>query len=420
MFKKTKLKNGLRIITAPMKNTKTVTVLFLVKAGSKYETKKISGLSHFLEHMFFKGTKKRPTTLDIASSLDSAGGEYNAFTGKEYAGYFAKVDYKNFDLALDVISDMLLYSKFDQNEIDKEKGVILEEMNMYYDTPMSYVGELFENLLYKDQPAGWDTLGEKDVVLNLQRKNFINYWKDHYTTKNSVICVAGNIENKKAIYKIKKYFSELKDGEGKDKKKVIEKQEKPQFKIKYKKTDQAHLCLGVRGYDIFHQDKMVLNLLSVILGGNMSSRLFISLREKEGLAYYIRTLSNVYTDSGYLMTQAGVDNKRVERAIELILSEYKKIKEKGVSEKELKKAKDYIKGKSLLSFEASDDIASFFAGQEILAEKILTLPEKFAKIDKVSVDDIKRVAKDIFIPKKLNLAMIGPFKKLPETYLENI
>ena len=411
MFKKTVLKNGLRIITAPMKNTKTATVLFLVKAGSKYETKEINGISHFLEHMFFKGTKKRPRTLDISSSLDRVGGEFNAFTGKEYAGYWAKVDSKHFDLALDVISDIILNSKFEQKEIDREKGVILEEMNMYYDTPMSYVDDLFENLLYGDQPAGWDTLGRKEVVMGAKRKDFINYFKKHYNNCDSVICLSGNIDSAEAIKKASKSFSSLGKNKPQNKKGVIEKQNKPQFLIKQKKTDQTHLCLGVRAYDIFHHDRHALKLLSIILGGNMSSRLFISVREREGLAYYIKAGVEAYTDSGYLVTQAGVDNQKVKRAIEIILKEYRKIKEKKVSGGELKKAKEYVKGRTLLALESSDDIASFGAGQEILTGKILTLKQKFAKIDKVSPSDIKRVAQDIFASQKLNMALIGPFKK---------
>lgn len=410
MFQKFTLKNGLRAIAIPLKNSQAVTVLALVGTGSKYETKSINGISHFLEHMFFKGTKKRPNTLDIAEELDKVGGEYNAFTGKEYTGYWAKVDFRHLDLALDVVSDIFLNSKLDAKEISREKGVIIEEINMYLDMPMRYVGDLWEKLLYGNQPAGWNIAGEKEIVANLKREDFVKYMRGHYTSKNTVVIVAGQINENDILSKIKKYFSGTKIAKAPRKKPVHEKQKNPSCLIHYKKTDQTHFCLGVRTYDVFHKDKYVLGLLAVILGGNMSSRLFISVRERQGLAYYIKTEDQAYTDSGYLVTQAGVDNSKAEKAVQVILEEYKKIAQKGVGASELKKAKDYIKGSAILNLEASDDWASFVGTQEIITGKVLTLEEKFVKIDAVTEEDIKRVAKDMFMPEKLNLALIGPFK----------
>jgi len=409
-YKKTTLKNGLRIITVPSKATKTATIMVLVATGSKYETKSINGVSHFLEHMFFKGTKKRPTTLDIVEPLDRIGGEYNAFTGQEYTGYWAKVNAKHLDTALSWVSDIHLNSKIEQKEIDLEKGTILQELNMYLDTPTSYVGDLWEGLLYGDQPAGWRIIGEEKVLKNIKREQFLKYLKEHYSAKNTIIAVAGKINQKEIVKKIKKYFAKINRQEVKDKLPVVEKQDKPQSLIYYKKTDQTHLYLGVRAYDIFHKDKYALGLLSVILGGNMSSRLFISVRERQGLCYYIRTSASTDTDSGYLATRVGVDNNKIEKAIKSILEEYKKISEIKVSPAELKKAKEYVKGTTLLSMEASDEQASFIAFQELLTGKILTLEEKFKKIDKVTAQDIQRVAQDIFKPEKLNLTLIGPFK----------
>ena len=406
MYKKQTFSNGLRLVTVPMKGTKAVTVLVLVGTGSKYEDKKNNGISHFLEHMFFKGTKKRPNTLAIAETLDKVGGEYNAFTDKECTGYWAKVDAKHLNLALDWVSDIFLNSKLEPKEIEKEKGVIIEEINMYLDTPIKYIDDLWEELLYGDQPAGWSVIGDKKIVAKMRRKVFADYLKEHYLAKNVVIVIAGNIGKAK----VKNYFKDIKIGKPRAKQKTIENQEKPRVSVYYKKTDQTHLYLGTRAYDIFDDRKYALGLLSVILGGNMSSRLWISVREKEGLAYYIRTSAQAYTDSGYLATRAGVDNKRVEKAIRLILKEYKRITQEKISVMELKKAKDYIKGSTILDLESSDAIASFFGGQEILTGKILTPEEKFAKIDSVTVDDIKKVAQDIFRPEKLNLALIGPFK----------
>jgi len=410
MFKKTILKNGLRLITAPMPQSQTVTVLVLFAAGSKYETKNISGLSHFLEHMFFKGTKKRPNTTAVAEVLDRVGGTYNAFTSKEYTGYWAKVDKSHLDLALDWVSDILLNSKFDAKEITKERGVIIEEINMYLDMPMRYVGELWEQLLYGDQPAGWDTAGTKETVSAVTRQQFLDYFKTHYRTENALVCLAGNL-GETAQEKVNKYFGQLAKGQESKKLTVKEKQSQPEVLVYHKDTDQTHLCLGVRAYDIFHQDRLPLLVLANILGGMMSSRLWISVREKKGLAYYVRASVENYTDSGYLVTQAGVANNRLEEAIKEILKEYKKIRDQKISPAEIQKSKDNIKGLMAISLETSDELASWLAGQEILKKEILTPEQVFAKIDAVTSSDLSRVARDIFQPAKLNLALIGPFKE---------
>jgi predicted Zn-dependent peptidase len=410
MFRKITLKNGLRLITAPIPGNKTATILILVKTGSKHETKETNGISHFLEHMFFKGTEKRPTPADIVKDMDRIGGEYNAFTSKETTGYYAKVDSKHLDLSLDWISDIFLNSKFDEAEIKKEKRVILEEINMYYDLPMQHVGVLWEELLYGDQPAGWPVWGKKEVILKMARKDFLNYLKTRYSARNSLVCVAGNFNNKEIAKKIEKYFGRLDGRKFTEKRNVVEKQSKPEKLIHFKKTDQTHLCLGVRGYNIFHKDRYIIKILGMILGGFMSSRLFQEVREKKGLAYYIRTSTDSNPDTGYLVTQAGVANEKAEEAVKTILGEYQKIKTGKISADELGRAKEHIKGNMLLNLETSDELASFVAGQEIFKEEILTPEQVFAKIDKVSIDDIKRVAQDIFKPDKLNLALIGPFE----------
>lgn len=410
MFYKTKLKSGLRLITCPQTKTKTVTLLVMVGTGSKYETKDQAGLSHFLEHLFFKGTKKRPSTLAISTALDEVGGEYNAFTSKEYTGFYVKVASKHIERAFDVISDILQNSKFEPEEIKREKKVIVEEINMIQDTPMHYIGELFEKLLYQDQPAGRMTIGEKKTVLVLKRKNFLDYLQKMYKAPNMVVCLAGNISLNQAKKLTKKYFAKLFKGKPRSKPKVKEKQQAPQILVHYKKTDQTHLCLGFRGYHIKHPDRYILLLLATILGGSMSSRLFISIRERRGLAYYIKASPEFYTDSGYLVIQAGVPNQKVAQAICVILDELKKIKEKGASKKELKKAKEFIKGNTLLNLETSDAQALWLAKQEILTKKLRTLKQIFADLNKVKPSDIQRVARQIFKNKKLNLALIGPHK----------
>jgi len=411
MFKKTTLKNGLRILTMPQKNTEAVTALILVGTGSKYEKKETSGISHFLEHLLFKGTEKRPSQMAISEPLDRVGGVYNAFTGEEYTGFYAKVKSENFELALDVLSDIFLNSKIDQKEMEKEKGVIIEEINMHQDHPMSYVQILWSRLLYGDQPAGWDIAGTKETVSKITREDILRYMKSQYVAPNTLVCIAGKTPHsqKKTIKLAEGFFNKI-SGEGFLKKPaVLEKQNEPDCLLQRKETDQTHLCFGARGYHLFHKDKYAQEILAVILGGMMSSRLFAKIREELGLAYYISTGSSSCTDTGYLMTQAGVDNSKVEKAVSAIAQEYKRITEEKVPKEELEKAKENIKGKMALLLETSDAWASFYGLQEILENKILTSKEIFKQIDAVSENDILRVARDIFKPKNLNLALIGPF-----------
>jgi len=410
MYKKTTLKNGLRIITVPQKEAKAATVLVLAKTGSKYEEREISGISHFLEHMLFKGTEKRKEPKDVAEVLDKVGGEYNAFTGEEYTGYYAKVDEAHFDVALDWVSDIFLNSKIPSKEIEKERGVIIEEINMYDDNPMMYIDELWKTVLYGDQPAGWDVAGTKETVSKISRNQILKYIDSQYVADNVIICIAGKVNEKIVTEKIKKYFSRIKTGKAKDKPKIIENQTEPQIEVSFKKISQGNLALGVRGVNVFNPDKFVLDVMAVILGGMMSSRMFIEIREKMGAAYYVRTYNSSDTDTGSLVTFAGVDNNKINKVIETILKEYRKLCKVKVSDSELKKAKDYIKGKMVLGLESSDAQASFYGSQELLKNEILTIEEIFKRIDKVKSSDIMRVAKDIFKNDKLNLAVIGPFE----------
>ncbi len=410
MFKKITLKNGLRIITVPQKNTQAVTILVLVGTGSKYETKEENGISHFLEHMYFKGTRKRPSSLAIAETLDRVGGIYNAFTTQEFTGYFAKVSSSHFELALDWVSDIFLNSLLPEKEIEKEKGVIIEEINMYYDHPMSYIEILWPKLLYGDQPAGWEVAGKKETVAKMTREKLLNYMKTQYVASNTIVSVAGKINEKKAVSQIRKYFAKIRTQKPKSKPPVFEKQNCPKVFLEFRNTEQTHLALGVRGYNLFHPQRYAQEILGIILGGMMSSRLFEEIRTKLGIAYYLRTEVEANPDTGYLVTFAGIENKNVEKAIKKILQEYKKISQKKVQSKELKKAKDYLKGKMTLLLESSEAQASFYAEQEILERKILTPKEIFEKIEKISPSDILKVAKEIFKPKRLNLALIGPFQ----------
>jgi len=394
-----------------MENANSVTVLVLVGTGSKYETKEINGISHFLEHMFFKGTKKRPNTLAIAETLDRVGGEYNAFTSNEMTGFWAKVASSHQDIVLDWISDIFLNSKLEPQEIEREKGVIIEEINMILDTPTAYISDLWDKLLYGDQPAGWRIIGEKENILKFDKGKITDYLKNHYSSSNTIICVAGDVKPRLIEEKIEKYFKSINKIKPKQKVVVKEKQTKPQSLFYFKETDQTHLYLGVRAYNMFHPQKYAQMLLATILGGNMSSRLFISIRERRGLAYYIRTIPESNTDTGCLVTSAGIDHKNIEKVIKLILKEYQSFKNKLITKEELQKAKDYWKGTMSLSLESSDSQAPFYASQGLLEKDILTPEEKFKRIDEVSINDINKIAKDIFTPEKLNLAVIGPVEE---------
>lgn len=409
-YKKTTLKNGLRILTVPMKETQTATVVVITGVGSRYEKESEAGLSHFIEHMLFKGTEKRPTTQSISEELDAFGGEFNAFTSKDKTLYYAKVDSKHIHNAFDIVADMFLNSKIEQAEIDKESGTILQELSMYEDEPRRTVGDEFEKLLYKSSTLGREIIGYKKTIKKFKRKDFIEYMQKHYNANSTVICVAGKIEEKKIVADAKKYFEKFPKGNVLKIDKITEKQIKPEVRIKFKKTDQTHFIIGNRAYHRDHKDRFALGLLATILGGNMSSRLFIEVRERRGLAYSVHTGGEAYQDCGYIATQAGVEHKNLEKTIDVILKEYKKIATEKVSQKELQKAKDFLKGRGVMGFEASDEVAMFYVDQEINKEKILNLKEIFARIDAVTAEDILRVAKDVFRNEKLNCAIIGPHR----------
>jgi predicted Zn-dependent peptidase len=403
------LSNKMPLITIPIKGAPTATALVMVKTGSKYETRADNGLSHFLEHMFFKGTQRRPTTLSLSSELDALGGEYNAFTSKEYTGYWIKVAAPKIRKAMDVVSDMLLNSKFEETEIEREKGVIVEEVNMYEDNPLMHVEDVFESCLYGDTPAGWETIGTKKNIRGFKREDFLNYLKRQYGSRSMYVILAGGITeaDKKAAAKMFKVFPA---NPWRDKAAVKEKQSSPRLLVAPKKIDQVNLSLGVRTYPIGHPEEFRLKLLSVILGGSMSSRLFINLRERHGLAYSVRTMSELYSDSGYLTTQAGVPTDKARAAVKIILEEYKRIATELVDAKELKRAKDLLSGKALLQMEATDDIATWYARQAIMRKKMMTPKEFLRAIRQVTAPQLLATAKKIFVNRGLNLAVIGRVK----------
>ena len=411
------LDNKLTYISAPMTGTQTVTVLLVVRTGSKYESRRESGLSHFLEHMFFKGTLKRPNTLALASELDSIGGEYNAFTSKEYTGYWVKVSIDKTETALELVSDMLLNSKFEAEEIEREKGAIVEELNMYEDNPLMKIEDMFEACLYGDTPAGWDTGGNISNVKSFKRSDFIKYFERQYGAKSSALIVAGSLpKNTNAL--VKKYFSAFPKNAWKDKVKVKENQKTPAVLVANKKTDQITFSLGVRTPSIGHKEEFIVKLLAIILGGSMSSRLFIDIRERRGLAYLVKTGTELYSDVGYLVTTVGIKLGSEEEAIKLIIEAYKKISEELVPEEELKRAKDMLRGRLAISLEASDDVANWYGRQAIYRKKYITPIDYIEEITKITAADLRRVAKKIFVEHNLNLALIGPIDTKKEANLK--
>ncbi len=410
MYKQTTLENGLRVITTPIEGTKSVTVLCLVGAGSRYETIEINGISHFLEHMFFKGAKRYINAPAVAEAIDSVGGDFNAFTGKEYAGYYVKLASHQKEIAFDVIGDMMTNATFNPEEIEKERGVILEEYNMYQDTPMYQIGWDFEKLLFGDQPIGWDQIGTKDLIKSVTHDQFVDYKNSLYTPDNTIISISGSFDEEEVMELVKKYFSFPNGNKTREFKSYIKNNSEEKVILQHKKTEQGHIIIGTEGVSASDEDTYVQKILSVILGGNMSSRMFLNVREAKGLSYYIRTSTDDYLDTGVLSTSAGVDLTRVDLAIEAILEEYKRITEEMVEEKELKRAKEFIKGKIILRLEDSEEYAHLMGKQALLHNDIETVDEILKKIDTVTSDDIQRLAKELLKEENLRLALIGPFE----------
>jgi len=420
MYKIKKLKNNLTLITVPLKSTRATTVMVMVPVGSRYESRDFSGGSHFVEHLIFKGTSKRPTAQDVSRVLDAAGADYNAFTGKDYTGYYVKIDSEKQELAFDLVSDMLFNSKFDASEIEKEKGVIVEELRMYEDNPTMSVDTLFEKLCFGDCALGWDIGGTPDSVRSVSREQLWNYFQSAYKVDNMVLVVAGNIS--KNLNKYLGYF--LQDDKTKNNKRTIRKNDFKKFSwtknnlsiservsVKEKKLDQSHIIIGFPGLSLNHKDRYALSVLLNILGGGMSSRLFEEVRERRGLAYMVRAGSSSYRDVGLAYIQAGLDPARLPEAIKVIRLELNKISENEVSKKELSDAKSNFSGRLTLNMEDSSALAEWFAKQFWFNDSILTYEQVLKNINKVTLKDVQRVAKKVFDWDQVRVALIGSVKK---------
>ena len=358
--------------------------------------------------MFFKGTERRPTARDIAGEIDAIGGEFNAFTSKEYTGYYVKCAADHRDVALDVLVDMLRHSKFDAGEIEREKGVIIEEMNMYFDTPRDSIGGVYESLLFGDQPLGWDIIGRKETIRAATRETFIDYLERWYRPSRMVVGVGGRIGDR-LPERVTELFGDLEDLPGDTGAEPVQPHTNGAVKLRTKESDQAHVILGAPSYPLAHPDRYALTLLATVLGGGMSSRLFTEVRERRGLGYYIYGVNHSYTDAGTLYAQAGVDINRIDEAVKTIAAEFGRIADEPVEADELEKARNFAKGRLVLSLEDPKGTIMFGLRSEVLEGTLREPDDVLASYDAVTVDDIQRVAQDIIRENRLNLAVIGPF-----------
>jgi len=407
VYERRVLDNGLRVLTANLPHAQSVTCMVMIGAGSRYETPGTNGIAHFCEHMFFKGTERRPTARDIAGEVDAIGGEFNAFTTKESTAYYVKCAAEHRDVALDVLVDMLRNSRFDAGEIEREKGVIVEEMNMYFDTPRDYIGGVYDELVYGDQPLGWDIIGRKETVRSATPETFRGYLDRWYHPERIVVGIAGRIGDD-AVERVATLLGDLPS--------VATGAAEPtrphadgRVKVFTKASDQAHLIIGVPSYPLQHPDRYSLQLLATVLGGGMSSRLFTEVREKRGLAYYVHGINHSYTDAGSLFSQAGVDIKRIDEAVTTIRAELKKIADEPVPGDELEKSRNFAKGRFVLQIENPQGLIMFALRREVLERRAPEPEEVLAGISAVTAEDVQRVAQDLIGDDRLRLAVIGPF-----------
>jgi predicted Zn-dependent peptidase len=406
-FERHTLPNGVRVLTAPMPQAQSVTCALMFAAGSRYETRDTNGIAHFAEHMFFKGTERRPSARQIAGEIDSIGGEFNAFTGKELTGYYVRCAAEHRDVALDVLVDMLRNSRFVPEEIEREKGVIVEEMNMYFDTPRDYIGGVYDDLLYGDQPLGWDIIGRKETIRAATRETFLDYLGRWYKPDRLTVGIGGKVGDD-LLERLDSLLGDL-DGSAPGGPAPVELHENGAVKLHTKASDQAHVCLGVRSYPLEHPDRYVLQVLATVLGGGMSSRLFSEVRERRGLAYYVFGTNHSYVEAGSLYSQAGVDINRIDEAVTTIVEQFRRIAAEPVPEDELEKAKSFARGRFVLQLESPQGLIMYGLRRETLEGRTTEPEEVLAALGAVTVEDVQRVAQDVVAGHDLKLALIGPF-----------
>ncbi len=407
VFRRDTLGNGLRVLTADLPYAQSVAVMLMLAAGSRYETAETNGIAHFSEHMFFKGTERRPTAQELAGEIDAIGGEFNAFTSKEYTAYYVKCAAEHRDVALDVLVDMLRHSRFDAEEIEREKGVIVEEMNMYYDTPRDFVGGVYEELLYGDQPLGRDIIGRKETVRGATRETFMGYLDRWYKPSRLVLGLAGRI-GADVLERAQELLGDLDDAETGEPEPTTP-HANGRVRVFTKESDQAHVCLGVHSLPLEHPDRYALQLLATVLGGGMSSRLFSEVRERRGLAYYVHGLNHSYTDAGSLYAQAGVDIGRIDDAVATIARELRKVADEPLPAEELEKARNFAKGRFVLQLESPQGLLMFGLRREVLERRVPDPQEVLDGLEAATGEDVARVARELISADRLRLAVIGPF-----------
>jgi len=409
-FKKIVLKNGLRVVLVPQPESLAASVLILVEAGSEYETKRVSGISHFLEHMTFKGTVNRPKPGAIAEEFAGLGAQSNAFTSREYTGYWAKAESRKVHEILDIVSDLYLNPIFAPEEIEKERGVVIEEINMYEDSPPNKVQRIFNSLVYGDQPAGWDVAGEKETVKKIMRDDLVKYRDERYRMRGTVIAVSGKFNERAVIAQLRATFGHFNHGRPAAKLKTKDLQSGPRIELSFKESDQAHLVLGFRAFDLFDRRRYEAQALADILGGGMSARLFKRVREEMGAAYYIGADADLLLDHGMFTISAGVDRSKIDVVLRAVLEECRDMRDELVPPAELRRSKDHAIGNLILGLETSDELGSFYACQELLANAPLRPDQLTDRINRVTAEGIRRTARAIFTERKMNFAVVGPYK----------
>ena len=410
MYNKAVLDNGLRVITSTMPHSHSVCLAIFAGTGSCYESEEESGIAHFAEHLFFKGTQRRPTAKEISQDIEGVGGIINGGTDKEVTIFWCKVASSQFSLALDVLSDLLLNSRFDSKEIEQERQVIIEEINMNLDLPQQRVNMLIDELLWPEQPLGREVIGYKETVVSITREQLLNYVTRRYLPNNTVLSIAGDIEHEEAMAQIKPLFNKWAAGELSSGYITNDRQTEARLRIESKDIEQAHLCLAVHGFSHSHPQRFTLDLLNTALGAGMSSRLFTEIREHRGLAYDIHSYTDHFFGSGSFTIYAGVDPKKIEFAVAAILEEVSKIKQ-GITASELTRAKELSKGRLYLRLEDSRNVALWYGSQEILTQQILSMDDVISIVDAITLDELKEVAEEILTDSGLNLAIVGPVKE---------
>jgi predicted Zn-dependent peptidase len=410
-YKKETLGNGLRLIVCPMAHTRSVSVLFFVGAGSCYESDAEAGISHYIEHMCFKGTEKRPSSVKISEAIEGVGGIFNGGTDRELTSYWCKLASQHFELAIDVIMDILRNPLFRAEDVDKERQVIIEEINMSLDSPSQRVAMLFDETMWPGKPLGRDVAGTKKTVSTINRMQMLEYMANYYVPNNMLISIAGDIEPERAVDTTNSTLGDWKPGKKPVYIPSATTQNFPQIRYEFREIEQVNISLGVEGLSLFHPDRFVVDIISMILGEGMSSRLFTEIREKLGLAYDIHSFVEHFRDSGMFAIQAGIDPERCGVALTAILEQLGAMKFE-IAEAELRKAKEMAKGRLLLSMENSRNVAGWYGGQEMLMENILTVDDVTRIIEGITLDDLRRVSQQIFMTEKLNLAMVGPIKEV--------